>query len=411
MKMKLFENLKSALGEEAVEELQQKFHEAVEDGVKIKLGERVKQLEEKSEEFIEKKVASLVESKEKALLKEYEEKLKAYGEEVVANLDTFLESSIVETVSESVIEDVAKLQMYAPIVSDMIESFKTHFTPLAPKDSDTALADALKESSELKKMLDKTMSENRKLVSMTERAAIRVLFVEKTQGLTKSAKTKIWEMIQDMDFDTAERKIGGLVSMVEEFSMGDEDNSIGGVTGTEDSTEGEFGADGSEDEPKTTLEISKESWDAMNAVQVEDEENPPKSKLFVDLVTPYIVTEEGEESDEGAGEYGENEEFGDEGTEDGVGGEEGEEPVMVTFELPESVVEELKSMFAEDDFGDVPEDVQDSIRGVITDESEEGSEGGEVTGEEGIEGADYSESRTAPKGDSLTEWHKKWAKV
>jgi Arc/MetJ-type ribon-helix-helix transcriptional regulator len=159
------------------------------------------------------------------------------------------------------------------------------------------------------------------------------------------------------------------------------------------------------------LEISKESWDAMNAVQVEDEENPPKSKLFVDLVTPYIVTEEGEESDEGAGEYGENEEFGDEGTEDGVGGEEGEEPVMVTFELPESVVEELKSMFAEDDFGDVPEDVQDSIRGVITDESEEGSEGGEVTGEEGIEGADYSESRTAPKGDSLTEWHKKWAKV
>ena len=146
--MKLFENLKSALGEEAVEELQQKYHEAVEDGVKIKLGERVKQLEEKSEEFIEKKVASLVESKEKALLKEYEEKLKAYGEEVVANLDTFLESSIVETVSESVIEDVAKLQMYAPIVSDMIESFKTHFTPLAPKDSDTALADALKESSE-----------------------------------------------------------------------------------------------------------------------------------------------------------------------------------------------------------------------------------------------------------------------
>ena len=47
--------------------------------------------------------------------------------------------------------------------------------------------------------------------------------------------------------------------MVEEFSVGDEDNSIGGVTGTEDSTEGEFGADGSEDEPKTTLEISKES--------------------------------------------------------------------------------------------------------------------------------------------------------
>ena len=66
--MKLFENLKSALGEEAVEELQQKFHEAVEDGVKIKLGERVKQLEEKSEEFIEKKVASLVESKEKYIL-------------------------------------------------------------------------------------------------------------------------------------------------------------------------------------------------------------------------------------------------------------------------------------------------------------------------------------------------------
>ena len=410
--MKLFENLKSALGEEAVEELQQKFHEAVEDGVKIKLGERVKQLEEKSEEFIEKKVASLVESKEKALLKEYEEKLKAYGEEVVANLDTFLESSIVETVSESVIEDVAKLQMYAPIVSDMIESFKTHFTPLAPKDSDTALADALKESSELKKMLDKTMGGNRKLVSMTERAAIRVLFVEKTQGLTKSAKTKIWEMIQDMDFDTAERKIGGLVSMVEEFSVGDEDNSIGGVTGTEDSTEGEFGADGSEDEPKTTLEISKESWDAMNAVQVEDEENPPKSKLFVDLVTPYIVTEEGEEGDEGMGEYGENEDFGGEGSEDGMGDEGGEEePVMVTFELPESVVEELKGMFVEDDYGDVPEDVQDSIRGVITDESEEGSEGGEGTGDEGIEGADYSESRTAPKGDSLTEWHKKWAKV
>ena len=67
---------------------------------------------------------------------------------------------------------------------------------------------------------------------------------------------------------------------------------------------------------------------------VEDEENPPKSKLFVDLVTPYIVIEEGEEGDEGMGEYGENEDFGGEGSEYGMGDEGGEEePVMVTFEL------------------------------------------------------------------------------
>lgn len=401
--MKLFENLKSSLGEETVAELAKTFNEAVEDGIKLKLGDRIKQLEEKSEVFVEKKVSSLLEAKEKELISEYEEKYNSYRSEIEGHLDSFLESAIVDTISESVIEDIAKLQMFSPIVADMMESFSKHYTPLAPKDADTALADALKESTELKKIVEKTLAENKKLVTMAERAAVRVLFTEKTQNLTKKQKLKIWEMVKDFDFDTAERKIGGMVSLIEEFSNDDIDPSVGGSAGSDDGIGDDLGDDmgGTEDEEEVVvLDINKESWDAMVAVEVTDEENPPKSKALVDFLTPFMVEAE---VDEGFGEA-------DEGMGDDIGEDE---PVMVSFEIPESSIDELKEMFSEGDYGDIAEDVRAAIDVVIADEDGMEDEG---MGDEGDisappEGGDYTESaRRRTTKSPLNEWASKWQK-
>jgi hypothetical protein len=406
--MKLFENLKSSLGEDTVAELAKTFNEAVEDGIKIKLGDRIKQLEEKSEQFVEKKVSSLLEAKEKELISEYEEKYNSYRSEIEGHLDAFLESAIVDTISESVIEDVAKLQMFSPIVTDIMESFQKHYTPIAPKDADTALADAMKESADLKKIVEKTLTENKKLVTMAERAAVRVLFTEKTQNLTKKQKLKIWEMVKDFDFDTAERKIGGMVSLIEEFSADDNDPSIGGSAGSDDgigSTDDDLDGVGDEDEVTVTIDINKESWDAMVSVEVTDEENPPKSKALVDFLTPYMVEAEG-----GDGEFGESDEgLGDEGL-----GDEGmgvEEPAIVSFEVPESRIEELKAMFSEGDYGDIADDVREAIDMVISDgEGDDDGIGDEGSDLPPVDDVPTESAKRKPVKSALTEWASKWQK-
>lgn len=394
MKNKLFEGLKSTLGEATVKELTTTFNEALEDGIKLKTAEKIKQLEEKSEEFVQKKVSSLMEAKERELIAEYETKHKEFGDYIIGNLDTFLESAVVDTISESVIEDVARVQMFSPIVSDILESFSKHYTPIAPKDADTALADALKESAELKKMLEKTMKENKKMVEMAERAAVRVLFTEKTQSLVKSAKEKIWEMVKDFDFETAERKIGGLVSLVEEFAEETPDNSIGGVGGTSDDIDlsgmGDEGGEGDEgeDEPTFPMTLPKAEFDAMVAIEVMDEEEDvPVAKKVADMISAYVKEpEEGEEVDE----------------------------EIVSFEIPESVGRELKGMFTneegevdEEAFGEIGEEVKTAIVdfvGTIPDEEDDGM------GDEGGEDDGMGDGMDEPEVVSpVTEWHNKWA--
>ena len=411
--MKLFENLKSTLGEETVSELTKAFNESVEDAVKMRMGQKIQELEEKSKEFVDKKVSALVESKEKELVKEYEEKYKAYSSEIEDKLDSFLDSSITESISENIVEDIAKLQMYSPIVEKVLEAFKEHYSPIAPKDADTALADALKEKVELQKMLDKTLVDNKKLCSMSERAAVRVLFTDKTIALTKTQKQKIWEMVKDLDFDTVERKIDTMVSLVEDIDdSSDYNNSVGGVgdvSGSDDAMkDGDEGSEEDNEEPKVSIEINKETWDSMEAIETPEGEEPTAQKKLVEFLSPYKVETEDAEGD-GEGEYGEADENafgGDEGTDDGEG--EYEEPVVVTFEVPESKIEELKTMFPEGDFGDLPEDVVDALNEVFGNESEEGTEGGEEGTEdnENVEGADYSESH-----NKYAEWSKKWGRI
>ena len=411
--MKLFENLKSTLGEETVSELTKAFNESVDDAVKMRMGQKIQELEEKSKEFVDKKVSALVESKEKELVKEYEEKYKAYSTEIEDKLDSFLDSSITETISENIVEDVAKLQMYSPIVEKVLEAFKEHYSPIAPKDADTALADALKEKVELQKMLDKTLVDNKKLVAMSERAAVRVLFTEKTMALTKTQKQKIWEMVKDFDFDTVERKIDTMVSLVEDIDDGSGyDTSVGGVGDVSGSDDGiGDGSDGDDDgveEPKVSIEINKETWDTMEAIEVPEGEEPTAQKKLVEFLSPYKVeTEEGVEdgSDETEGGYSESDEGEFEGGEPEGDNEENIEPVVVTFEVPESKIEELKAMFPEGDFGDLPEDVVDVLNEVFGVESEDDStEDGEGMGEP--EGAGYTESH-----NKFSDWTKKWGRL
>ena len=411
--MKLFENLKSTLGEETVSELTKAFNESVDDAVKMRMGQKIQELEEKSKEFVDKKVSALVESKEKELVKEYEEKYKAYSTEIEDKLDSFLDSSITETISENIVEDVAKLQMYSPIVEKVLEAFKEHYSPIAPKDADTALADALKEKVELQKMLDKTLVDNKKLVAMSERAAVRVLFTEKTMALTKTQKQKIWEMVKDFDFDTVERKIDTMVSLVEDIDDGSGyDPSVGGVGDVSGSDDGiGVGSDGADDgveEPKVSIEINKETWDTMEAIEVPEGEEPTDQKKLVEFLSPYKVeTEEGVEdgSDETEGGYSESDEGEFEGGEPEGDNEENIEPVVVTFEVPESKIEELKAMFPEGDFGDLPEDVVDVLNEVFGVESEDDStEDGEGMGEP--EGAGYTESH-----NKFSDWTKKWGRL
>lgn len=393
MKKKLFEGLTGTLGEATVKELTDTFNEALEDGIKLKTAERIKQLEEKSEEFVQKKVSSLMEAKERELINEYETKYKEFGDYIIGNLDTFLESAVVDTISESVIEDVARVQMYAPIVKDIMESFGKHYAPIAPKDADSALADALKESAELKKMIDKTMKENKKLVEMSERAAVRVLFTEKTQGLVKSAKVKIWEMVKDFDFDTVERKIDGLVSLVEEFSDVPDDNSVGGVGGVSDDIDlSGMGDDGTEDdiedEPTIALTLSKAEFDSMVAIEVAEDEDAPVGKKIADMISSYVKeSEEGEEVDED----------------------------FVNFEIPESVGREIKSMFTTEDgeideeaFGDIGEEVKSAVIEFIGNVPDEDDGMGDGEGDEGDEG-DIGDDTGTEDVSPVTEWHKKWA--
>ena len=413
--MKLFENLKSTLGEETVSELTKAFNESVEDAVKMRVGQKIQELEEKSKEFVDKKVSALVESKEKELVKEYEEKYKAYSSEIEDKLDSFLDSSITESISENIVEDVAKLQMYSPIVEKVLEAFKEHYSPIAPKDADTALADALKEKVELQKMLDKTLVDNKKLCAMSERAAVRVLFTDKTISLTKTQKQKIWEMVKDLDFDTVERKIDTMVSLVEDIDDGsDYSQSVGGVgdvSGSDDGmNDGDGENEGGEEEPKVTIEINKETWDSMEAIETPEGEEPTAQKKLVEFLLPYKVeTEDAEDGTEG--EYGESDEGnfeGGEGSEDGEG--EPEEVVVVSFEVPESKIEELKAMFPEGDFGDLPEDVVDSLNEVFGNESEDGSEGnteGDGSTDNGeVEGSGYTESH-----NKYSEWVRKWGRI
>lgn len=393
MSKKLFEKLKGSLGEDTVNEITQTFTEALEDGVRLRTAEKIKLLEEKSEEFVQKKVSSLMEAKEKQLIEEYETRYKEYADELTGHLDMFLESEVVDTISESIIEDVAKVQMYAPIIKDIMESFTKNYSPIAPKDQDSALADALKEKSELAKMYEKVMKENKKLSEMSERAAVRVLFTEKTQGMVKSAKVRIWEMIKDMDFDTADSKIGSLVSLVEEFSD-PEDVSIGGIGGEDTMTDpdgdDDMGDVGDDEEVETTYPITlpKADFDAMVDIEVlDDQEDVPMAKQVADLISSYVVE-----------------------SEDGV-----EDMENVTLEIPESVAQELKIMFTteegeidEEAFGDIAEGVKSALVEFIdlVPSDDDGM------GDEGDLGDDYGDDDgMGDMGDEtpVTEWYQRWS--
>jgi len=198
----------------------------------------VEKLDENAQGKIKEHLDTLVEVKAKDLSKSkldeekenlvrtYEEKFEDYKEDITSKFSNFVDSILDEemTIPEKVIEFAKKGELY----HDLIEQFKVRLSVdegLLDEEVKGLLKEAKDEIISLRSELDEKISKELELERDTQKLASTLYLRTKTDGLTESQKTHVFEILEgETDKEVIDRKFPIIVENIKTVSEKDDDD-------------------------------------------------------------------------------------------------------------------------------------------------------------------------------------------
>ena len=170
---------------------------------------------ETSKKEVEKKVADLTsvlkEAKSEIValrdkkVKLVNEEVKKFEEKMVNKLDSYLEHKFKDLVPQTLVESVAKLEVYEPLVEAIKNTFETKGIKIDDKGF-SILKEAKSEIVETRKKYDKLMEEKIALESASEKLLGKYLLNEKCDGLTEAQEKKVKSLLEDASYEDIEKR-------------------------------------------------------------------------------------------------------------------------------------------------------------------------------------------------------------
>jgi hypothetical protein len=278
--MKIIKHLKEVLSETEMQMLEDGIKALVESEVKEKVDSHIAMLDEKAEEYCALEVEKCSAEIKVKLEEEYQEKIEQLEENITDQLDSFISSEISSQISESVIESAAKAELFSPIVEGVISLFSKNYTPLDTTGEKT-LGDKDKKIAELTESVDKLIADKMELTELASIAASKLLIAEKTEGLTESKKNLVTTLLEGMDFDETEKKIGSIVKMVSESEENEEEEE----EEEKDSEKNFSDEDGIDDDEEEKIEEEEEEEEEKNEEEEEDDKKKNLKESFSNFIS------------------------------------------------------------------------------------------------------------------------------
>jgi hypothetical protein len=198
----------------------------------------VQKLEEKEQEAIKEKLETLIELKAKEnldemlkeakekLIEEYEQKFDAYKEDITSKFSNFVDEILENEmqIPDKVLEYARKGELYA----DLIEQFKVRLgvdEGLLDEEIKSLLKEAKTEIVELKRELDKTISEKLETRKDAQDLAAELYVRRKSDGLTENQKNHVLSMLEGItDRTEIDRKFDVILEAYNGNDDDDEDD-------------------------------------------------------------------------------------------------------------------------------------------------------------------------------------------
>ena len=221
-------------------ELSEKANDFVEKKVNAELEKKTVELENLAEEYSNKKAATLAKKADEKINEEiskvedsaakyidqyfneaFDEKFKStlqnIEESVISSVDQYLDVIINEKISNDVITSAAMNETLQPIVEGVQKLFAEHYVPL--NNSGTAKLDgAKKEISSLEESLKEQVKANVKLATDNERYQKTALIAEKCSELSNGNRIKLKKFFENKPFTIVKSDIDEYKLMLENES-------------------------------------------------------------------------------------------------------------------------------------------------------------------------------------------------
>jgi len=198
----------------------------------------VQKLDENEQGAIKEKLETLIDIKAKEavdeminvekdkLIEQYEEKFDAYKEDITSKFSNFVDEILDEqmTIPDKVIEYARKGELY----SDLIEQFKVRLgvdEGLLDEEVKALLKEAKTEITDLRKQLDKEMSEKLEVKGDAQELAAELYLRQKCDGLTVEQTTHVMQMLEGVkDRSEIDRKFEIIVEAYSVNEKNDDDD-------------------------------------------------------------------------------------------------------------------------------------------------------------------------------------------
>ena len=195
------------------------FEAAVDNMVSERVAMAEEELKSKydqiAEEYVQKKVVEDLEAEKAKLVEEYDVKLQNLEKKIVTKLDSFLDHVITEQISDEALNKIAINEVAFPVIEGIKKVFNENYLEL-DSDGSRVVKEAEKMSKDLEEQLSEQISKNMELEERLEKTASYLLISEKTEGLTRTQKSRVVKMFKDKSFDEVKDKIGTFIEMVKE---------------------------------------------------------------------------------------------------------------------------------------------------------------------------------------------------
>lgn len=211
----ILSKLKGVMNEQDLSKFESAVKDMIDEKVNILVEAKIKELEDKAEEFCTKEVSERLVVEKESLIKEYDAKLEKFENNIVEKLDLFLETEITNNISDEMIGKIAINETYRPIVEDIVKIFEEKYAAL-----DTEGYGILKEAKEeivkLEEEVSNHIADKMELQTESDKQKSVILYLEKTEGLTKTQKDKVLTLIEGKDYSTVKKTITSVIDLVVE---------------------------------------------------------------------------------------------------------------------------------------------------------------------------------------------------
>jgi len=212
---KISEKLKDVLKPEDLAQVETAISELISEAVEMKEEELKKHYDKVSKEFIDTEMATKETEIRNLVNEEYSTKLETLEEQYVEKIDSFIDSEISEKISEETLQKYAINEAYKPIVEGVLSVLQENYVKF-DSEGGVLLSESTARIAQLEKDNNKLIEEKLELSSIAEKAAIKLLLEEKTEGLNEEQTARVYEIFEGKTFDEIETKVVGYVDLIVE---------------------------------------------------------------------------------------------------------------------------------------------------------------------------------------------------